>query len=86
MGTIFVMFSIVFVLKYLMDEHWNFSHGYEPLFWISANRYVPSPRVVTEIPQMSVDLSNSELDGKWMDKEPLRELEQKEQEVGNLLE
>jgi len=42
--------------------------------------------VVIEIPQMSVDLSNSELDGKWMDKEPLRELGQKEQEVGNLLE
>ena len=67
----------------------------EPLFWVPVeNRkdlYVPSSRVVIEGSQIStiLDLSNSRFGRKWtecIDKGWLRELEQKEKEVGNLLE
>jgi len=68
----------------------------EPLFWVPVeNRkkhlYVPSPTVLIEGSQIStiLDYSNSRFGRNWtecIDKEWLEELEQKEKEVGNLLE
>ena len=49
---------------------------------------LPSHRVVIEVSQRKVDLSNSRLCRKWVeciDNDPLREFERKE-EVGELLE
>ena len=77
-------------------DGWVVGRDKGPLFWVPVehrvNLYVPSPRVVLGIPRKraaSVDLSKSKLGRKWtecIDKEWLREVEQKEKEVGNLLE
>jgi len=67
----------------------------EPLFWVPVeNReglYVPAPRVLIEGSEIStiLDFSKSRFGTKWtecIDKGWLRELEQKEKEVGKLLE
>ena len=82
------------MLQGMMDG-WMMGQDDEPLFWVPVeNRkdlYVPSSRVVIEGSQIStiLDLSNSRFGRKWtecIDKGWLRELEQKEKEVGNLLE
>ena len=83
-------------------EHRHYTDGWmmgqddEPLFWVPVeNRkkhlYVPSPTVLIEGSQIStiLDYSNSRFGRNWtecIDKEWLEELEQKEKEVGNLLE
>jgi len=78
-----------------MMDGWVMGQDDEPLFWVPVeNRkhlYVPPFRVVIEGSQMStiVDLSNSRLCGRWtecIDKGWLKELEQKEKDVGRLLE
>ena len=67
----------------------------EPLFWVPVEHRehlcVPPFKVVIEGPQIStkLDFSNSRFGTRWaecIDKEWLRELEQKEKEVGHLLE
>jgi len=79
-----------------MTDGWVVGRDNEPLFWVPVehrvNLDVPSPRVVLGIPEEMatwVDISNSRLCGKWtecIDKEWVREVEQKEKEVRNLLE
>ena len=74
---------------------WMVDQDDEPLFWVPVeNRqglYVPAPRVLIEGSEIStiLDFSKSRFGTKWtecIDKGWLRELEQKEKEVGNLLE
>ena len=77
-------------------DGWVMGRDNERLFWVPVehrvNLCVPSHRMVIGVPQKkttSVDLSNSRFGRKWtecIDKEWLRELKQKEKEVGNLLE
>jgi len=78
-----------------MTDGWVMDQDNEPLFWVPVEHreylYVPSFRVVVEKSQIStvLDFSNSRFGRKWtecINKEWLRELEQKEKEVGNLLE
>ena len=79
-----------------MTDGWVVGRDNEPLFWVPVEHRVnldmPSPRVVLGIPEEMatwVDISNSRLCGKWtecIDKEWVREVEQKEKEVRNLLE
>jgi len=78
-----------------MQDGWMVGRDNEPLFWVPVehreNLCVPSPRVVPGTPRKKatvVDLSNSRLGRKWtecIDKEWLREVEQKGKEIGNLL-
>jgi len=72
---------------------WVMGQNGEPLFWVPVEhrKDVLLCRVVISAPQMStiLDFSNSRIGRKWtecIDKEWLRELEQKEKEVGNRLE
>jgi len=76
-------------------DGWMMGQDNEPLFWVPAeNRkdlYVPSPRAVIEGSDIStiLDYSNSRFGRNWMeciDKGWLKELEQKEKEVGKRLE
>jgi len=79
-----------------MTDGWVMGRDNERLFWVSVehreNLCVPLPIVVPGIPRKKetvVDLSNSRLGRKWMeciDKEWLREVEQKGKEIGNVLE
>ena len=78
-----------------MRDGWVMNRGDEPLFWVPVEHReclcVPPFKVVTEGSQTStiLDFSNLRLGREWtecIDKEWLRELEQKEKEVGNLLE
>ena len=71
-------------------DGWMISQGDEPLFWVPVeNRkhlYVPSPREVIEKPDIStiLDYSKSRFGRNWtecINKEWLKELEQKEKEV-----
>ena len=78
-----------------MQDGWMVGRDNEPLFWVPVehreNLCVSSPRVVPGTPRKKatfVDLSNSRLGRKWtecIDKEWLREVEQKGKEIGNLL-
>ena len=79
-----------------MTDRWVMGRDNEPLFWVPVEHrekpfVLPSHSVVIGIPRkkaMSMDLSNSRLSRKWtecIDKGWLREFEQKEKEVGNLL-
>jgi len=72
-------------------DGWMMGQGDEPLFWVPVeNRkhlYMPSPRVVIEEPDIStiMDYSNLRFSRNWtecIDKEWLKELEQKEKEGG----
>ena len=76
-----------------MTDGWVMGRDDEPLFWVPVehrdNLWVPPPKAVYGIAQASVDLSCSRLGRKWtecIDKEWLREVEQKGKEVGELLE
>jgi len=78
-----------------MVDGWVMGQDDEPLFWVPVeNREhlcIPPFRVVIEGSEMStiLDLSNSRLDRKWtesINKGWLRELKEKEKEIGNLLE
>ena len=78
-----------------MEDGWMMDQDDEPLFWVPVeNRqclYVPPPRVLIEGPDIStsLDFSNSRFGTKWtecVDKGWLKELDQKEKEVGKLLE
>jgi len=78
-----------------MTNGWVMGQDDEPLIWIPVDYrehlYVPPFKVVIKAPQISttLDFSNSRLGRNWtecINKEWLRELEQKEKEVGNLLE
>jgi len=79
-----------------MTDGWVMGQDDEPLFWVPVEHRehlcVPPFRLVVEAPHIHstvLDLSNLRLGSKWMeciDKGWLRELEQKEKEVGNLLE
>ena len=78
-----------------MRDGWMMGQNDEMLFWVPVeNRlglYVPPPRVLTKGSQITtiLDHSKSRLGRKWtecIDKEWLRELRQKEKEVGKLLE
>jgi len=78
-----------------MTDGWVMSRDDEPLFWVPVERRehlcVPPFKVVIEGSQIStkLDFSNSRFGTRWaecVDKEWLRELEQKEREVGKLLE
>ena len=78
-----------------MTDGWVTGRDNEALFWVPVehreNLCVSSPRVVPGTPRKKatfVDLSNSRLGRKWtecIDKEWLREVEQKGKEIGNLL-
>jgi len=77
-----------------MTDGWVMGQDNEPLFWVPVERrkhlYAPPFKVVIEGSEIStiVDLSNSRFSRKWtecIDKGWLRELEQKEKEVRNLL-
>ena len=77
-----------------MQDGWMMSQDDEPLFWIPVeNRrglYVLSFKVLIKGPEITtiLDLSNSRFGRKWtecIDKGWLRELKQKEKEVGKLL-
>jgi len=77
-----------------MADGWVMGQDDEPLFWVPVEQrehlYVPPFRVVIEAPQIStiLNFSKSRFGKKWtecIDKEWLRELEQKEKEVGKLL-
>jgi len=78
-----------------MTDGWVINHDDEPLFWVPVEHRdylcVPPFKVVIEgshIPT-KLDFSNSRFGTRWtecIDKEWLRELEQKEKEVGHLLE
>jgi len=78
-----------------MTDGWVMGRDNEPLFWVPVEHrekpfVLPSHSVVIGIPRKkatSVDLSNSRLGRKWtecIDKEWLRELKQKEKEVGKV--
>ena len=76
-------------------DGWMMGQDNEPLFWVPVeNRkhlYMPSPRAVIEGSDIStvLDYSNSRFGRNWtecIDKEWLKELEQKEKEVGKRLE
>jgi len=76
-------------------DGWVMGQDDEPLFWVPVEHRrrlcVQLLRVVIEGSQIStiLDLSNSRLCRKWtecINKRWLRELEQKEKEIGNLLE
>ena len=79
-----------------MRDGWVMGQDNEPLFWVPVEHRkslcVLLPRVVLGIPRKKetfVDLSNSRFGRNWtecINKEWLREVEQKEKEVGNLLE
>ena len=78
-----------------MRDGWVIGQDDEPLFWVPIEHrndvYVPPCRSVIKPLQIStiLDFSNSRLGREWtecIDKEWLRELEEKEKEVGNLLE
>ena len=78
-----------------MTDGWVMSRDDEPLFWVPIEHRgylcVPPFKVVIEGSQIStkLDFSNSRFGTRWtecIDKEWLRELEQKEKEVGKLLE
>jgi len=77
-----------------MTDRWVMSWDDEPLFWVPVEHrehlYMPPFKVVIEGSQIStkLDFSNSRFRTRWtecIDKEWLRELEQKEKEVGHLL-
>ena len=78
-----------------MTDGWVINHDDEPLFWVPVEHRdylcVPPFKVVIEgshIPT-KLNFSNSRFGTRWtecIDKEWLRELEQKEKEVGHLLE
>ena len=77
-----------------MTDGWVMGQDNEPLFWVPVERrkhlYVPPFKVVIEGSEIStiVDLSHSRFSRKWtecIDKGWLRELEQKEKEVRNIL-
>jgi len=77
-----------------MTDGWVMSRDDEPLFWVPVEHrehlYVPPFEVVIEGSQIStkLEISNSRFGTRWaecIDKEWLRELEQKEREVGKLL-
>ena len=75
-------------------DGWMMGQDNEPLFCPVENRkhlYVPSPRAVIEGSEITtiLDYSKSRFSRNWMDcidKEWLKELEQKEKEVGRRLE
>jgi len=78
-----------------MRDGWVMGQDNEPLFWVPIEHrkdvYVPPCRVVIKAPEVPtiLDFSNSRFGREWTecsDKEWLRELEEKEKEVGNLLE
>jgi len=78
-----------------MRDGWVIGQDDEPLFWVPIEHrkdvYVPPCRVVIKAPEVPtiLDFSNSRLGREWtecIDKEWLRELEEKEKEVGNMLE
>jgi len=78
-----------------MTDGWVMDQDNEPLFWVPVEYrgrlHAPQLKVVIEGPQTStiLDFSNSRFGRNWIeciDKEWLRELEEKEKEVGNLLE
>jgi len=79
-----------------MKDGWMMGQDDEPLFWVPVeNReglYVPPFKALIEESQTSItilDFSHSRFGRKWtecIDKGWLRELEQKEREMGNLLE
>ena len=78
-----------------MTDGWVMGKDDEPLFWVPVEHrehlYVPPFKVVIEGSEMStiLDLTTSRLGKKWaeyIDNEWLRELEQKEKEIGELLE
>jgi len=78
-----------------MRDGWVIGQDDEPLFWVPIEHrkdvYVPLCRVVIKAPEVAtiLDFSNSRFGREWtecIDKEWLRELEEKEKEVGNLLE
>jgi len=77
-------------------DGWMIGQDHESLFWVPVEHrrdlYAPPSKVVIKAPQINstiLDLTNSRLGGKWtdcIDKGWLRELEQEEKKVGNLLE
>jgi len=79
-----------------ITDGWVVGQDNQRLFWIPVehrvNLYVPSHRVVIGVPKRKatrVDLSKSRLGREWtecIDKEWLRKLKQKEDDVGNQLE
>jgi len=78
-----------------MVDGWVMGQDDQPLFWVPVEHRerlcVPPFRVVIEGSQIStmLDLSNSRFGRKWtecINKGWLRELEQKEKEIGSLLE
>jgi len=78
-----------------MIDGWVMDQDNEPLFWVPVEHrkdvYVPPCRVVIKASQIStiLDMSNSRLGRKWtecIDKEWLRDIKKKENEVGKLLE
>ena len=79
-----------------MTDGWVVGLDNEPLFWVPVEHReslcVPPPKVVPGIPrkkETAVDLSKSRLCRKWtecIDKEWLREVERKGEEMGNTLE
>jgi len=83
------------LMSQAMVDGWVMGQDNEPLFWVPVDHrehlYMPPFRVVIEGSQIStiLDLSNSRLGRKWTEcigKGWLRELEEKEKEIGNLLE
>ena len=78
-----------------MVDGWVMGQDNKPLFWVPVEHRehlcMPPSKMVVEGSQIStiLELSNSRLCKKWtecIDKGWLRELEQKEKEIGNLLE
>jgi len=78
-----------------MRDGWVMGQDDEPLFWVPIEHrkdvYAPPCNVMIKASQIPtiLDFSNSRFGREWMeciDKEWLRELEEKEKEVGNLLE
>jgi len=78
-----------------MMDGWVMGQDDEPLFWVPVEHrkdvYAPPCRMVIKAPEIStiLDMSNLRLGRKWtecIDKEWLREMGEKENEVGKLLE
>jgi len=83
------------LMSQAMVDGWVMGQDNEPLFWVPVEHRehlcMPPFKMVIEGSEIStmLDLSNSRLGRKWaecIDKGWLRELEQKEKEIGNLLE
>jgi len=83
------------LMSQAMVDGWVMGHNDEPLFWVPAEHRehlcMPPFEMVIEGSQTStiLDLSSSRLGRKWtecIDEGWLRELEEKEKEMGNLLE